>query len=94
MIRARYAILAVLLPVACAPAGSDGRQDNSDLQASCEALVAARTGTRPQDVQALSTTSEPTGSTTKVAVTGADAPWLCRADASGVVTDVEYSQEG
>nr|WP_170542054.1 hypothetical protein [Ruegeria arenilitoris] len=68
--------------------------DNSTLQASCEALVAAEANRSPADVQALSTTAEPAGTVTQVAVAGAQAPWLCRADPSGVVTGVEYSQQG
>lgn len=75
---------------ACAP----GATDFTDLQASCEALVAAETNRRPVDVRAISTMTEPTGTVTQVDVAGAPAPWLCRADASGVVTGVEYSQEG
>ncbi|WP_299950616.1 hypothetical protein [uncultured Ruegeria sp.] len=78
---------------ACATGGgSDSAQ--ADLQASCEALVSAETGTQPSGVSAISTQSEPTGTVTTVSVAGAQAPWLCRADATGVVTGVEYSQEG
>ena len=34
------------------------------------------------------------GTITTVEVVGAQAPWLCLADATGVVIGVEYSQEG
>ena len=91
----KHVILAIPLVAlaACTQTGS-GSVGVSGLQASCEALVAAETGTMPQDVRATSTQSSPTGTTTLVSVTGAAAPWLCRADASGVIIGVEYSQEG
>lgn len=84
-------VLSIMILVVC---GACAGSSETDLQASCEALVAAETGTRPGDVRALSTDTEPGGSVTTVSVTGAQAPWLCRADPSGVVTGVEYSQEG
>ncbi|KIC39936.1 hypothetical protein RA27_16695 [Ruegeria sp. ANG-R] len=88
-----YLIPALLALSACAPGGaSDSAQ--ADLQASCEALVGAETGTGPAGVKATSTQTGPTGSVTSVFVAGAEAPWLCRADATGVVTGVEYSREG
>lgn len=87
-----FAIL--LIVSACTPGGTSGPTDYSDLQASCEALVAAEANRNPADVRALSTTADPIGTVTQVAVDGAQAPWLCRADPGGVVTGVEYSQEG
>lgn len=87
-----FMIGAALFLSACAPVGSDRK--GSDLQASCEALVSAETGVASGDVHATSTQSEATGTLVSVSVAGAEAPWICRADASGVITDVEYSQEG
>lgn len=84
-------IPALLALGACA---TSGPSPEADLQASCEALVAAETGTQPDGVRATSTQSGPTGSVTSVFVAGAEAPWLCRADATGVVTGVEYSRQG
>ncbi|SLN74125.1 hypothetical protein [Ruegeria meonggei] len=66
----------------------------AELQGSCEALVSAETGVRPDDVSAISTQTQPSGSVTTLSVAGAQAPWLCRADPFGVITGVEYSQEG
>ncbi len=86
-------IPALLVLAACASSGSSDSAQ-SDLQASCEALVGAVTGTAPDGVKAISTQSGPTGSVTSVFVAGAEAPWLCRADPTGVVTGVEYSREG
>ena len=88
----------LLIPVlfalsACATGGANDAAQ-ADLQASCEALVGAETGTGPSGVKAISTQSGPTGSVTSVFVAGAEAPWLCRADATGVVTGGEYSREG
>ncbi|WP_170469496.1 hypothetical protein [Ruegeria arenilitoris] len=74
---------------ACAQGASE-----TPLQASCEALVSAETGVQAADVKATSTESVPTGTITTVEVAGAQAPWLCLADATGVVIGVEYSQEG
>lgn len=82
-------ILSVL--AAC---GQTGESDLSDLQASCEAWVAAEIGVSPSEIQATSTKDDPTGSVTTVTVTGAEAPWLCLADPAGVITGVEYAQEG
>ncbi|MGV6804833.1 MAG: hypothetical protein ACWA49_11550 [Ruegeria sp.] len=82
--------LALTSAVSCAP----GPTEYTALQASCEALVAAEANRNPADVRALSTTAEPSGTVTQVAVDGAQAPWLCRADPGGVVIGVEYSQEG
>ncbi len=81
----------LLILAACA---QNGATADADLEASCEALVAAETGVRPDGVNAISTQTVPTGSITTVSVEGAVAPWLCRSDAGGVVTSVEYSQEG
>ncbi len=86
-------IPALLALSACAP-GSAKDAAEADLQASCEALVGAETGTGPDGVKAMSTQSSPTGSVTSVFVAGAEAPWLCRADPTGVVTGVKYSREG
>ncbi|SDX56992.1 hypothetical protein SAMN05444358_107115 [Ruegeria halocynthiae] len=86
-------IPALLMLSACAFGGADDAEQ-ADLQASCEALVGAETDTGPSGVKAISTQSDPTGSVTSVFVAGAEAPWLCRADATGVVTGVEYSREG
>jgi len=74
---------------ACAQGASE-----TPLQASCEAWVAAETGVQASDIKATSTESVPTGTITTVEVAGAQAPWLCLADATGVVIGVEYSQEG
>ncbi len=91
--RVFIAIPALLVLAACASSGSSDSAQ-ADLQASCEALVGAETGTGPDGVKAISTQSGPTGSVTSVFVAGAEAPWLCRADPTGVVTGVEYSREG
>jgi hypothetical protein len=56
--------------------------------------VSAETGVQAADVNAVSTESVPTGTITTIEVTGAQAPWLCLADATGVIIGVEYSQEG
>ncbi len=87
-----FVIGTALFLCACAPSGSDKK--GSDLQASCEALVSAETGVASGDVQTTSTQSEATGTVVSVSVAGAEAPWICRADVTGVITDVEYSQEG
>ncbi len=86
--------LPALFALSACATGQTSESAQADLQASCEALVAAETGTQPGGVSAVSTRVEPTGSVTTVSVAGAAAPWLCRADATGVVTGVEYSQEG
>ncbi|WP_170419078.1 hypothetical protein [Ruegeria atlantica] len=78
---------------ACTQGGGQGSSETS-LQGSCEALVSAETGVQAADVNAVSTESVPTGTITTVDVAGATAPWLCLADATGVVIGVEYSQEG
>lgn len=93
MNRILVAGLMIALP-ACSPDGAAEKARIADLQAGCEALVVAETGTRPEDVRAMSTQSDPTGTTTTISVTGASAPWLCRADPSGVILDVEDSQDG
>ncbi|MBO9445417.1 hypothetical protein [Ruegeria sp. R14_0] len=87
----RSAILCVAAVTlsACAQGTSE-----TPLQASCEALVSAETGVQAADIKATSTESVPTGTITTVEVAGAQAPWLCLADATGVVIGVEYSQEG
>ncbi len=89
-----YGSVVFLAFCACAPNSQTGSGTETDLEASCEALVAAETGRGPGDVSTLSTQSSPTGTVTSVSVAGADAPWLCRADAGGVITGVGYSQEG
>lgn len=73
---------------------SQNGRSEADLQASCEALVVAETGVQADGVRATGTRVEPTGSVTTVRVEGAAAPWVCRADATGVVTGVEFSQGG
>ncbi len=78
---------------ACTQGASEG-PSTKDLEGSCEALVAAETGVRSEEVNAISTQPDPTGTTISVSVAGAQAPWLCFVDSSGVVTGVEYSQEG
>lgn len=78
---------------ACTQGAGKGSTETA-LQASCEALISAETGVRAADVNAVSTESVPTGTITTVEVAGAQAPWLCLADATGVVIGVEYSQEG
>lgn len=90
--KSRSLIPALLALTACAPGAEDAAR--ADLEASCEALVGAETGTGPSGVNVISTQSEPTGTVTSVFVAGAEAPWLCRADPTGVVTSVEYSREG
>ncbi|NVO57515.1 hypothetical protein HW561_17090 [Rhodobacteraceae bacterium B1Z28] len=87
-------LTALIALTACTGGVSQGQSAKEDLQASCEALVGAETGARPADVSTISTQTEPTGSVISVSVTGAAAPWLCRADASGVITGVEEGQEG
>lgn len=87
-------LLPALFAVSACATGGSSDSAQADLQASCEALVGAETGTGPDGVKAISTQSGPTGSVTSVFVAGAEAPWLCRADATGVVTGVEYSREG
>jgi len=93
MTRAIFLITATVLS-ACTQSGPGGSINDADLQGSCEALVVAETGTRPSDVSAVSTQTEPSGSVTTISVAGAAAPWLCYADFAGVITGVEYSQEG
>lgn len=83
-------VLAVL--AACGNGG--GNDEVTILQDSCEALVAAEVGVQPRDVRAVATDQHPGGTLTTVEVAGAAAPWLCRADASGVILGVEFSQEG
>ncbi|WP_282169928.1 hypothetical protein [Ruegeria atlantica] len=78
---------------ACTQGGGQGSSE-TDLQGSCEALVSAETGVQAADVNVVSTESVPTGTITTIEVTGAQAPWLCLADATGVIIGVEYSQEG
>ncbi|WP_170561242.1 hypothetical protein [Ruegeria atlantica] len=85
--------VAVATLSACTQGGGQGPSETA-LNASCEALVSAETGVRADDVNATSTESGPTGTTTTVEVAGAQAPWLCFADVTGVVIGVEYSQEG
>ncbi len=79
---------------ACTQNVPDTSVSEADLQGSCEALVSAETGVDPDGVTVVSTQAEPTGSVTTLTVVGAQAPWLCRADPFGVITGVEYSQEG
>ena len=88
-----YLIVASVLS-ACTQPATGVSVSESDLQGSCEALVSAETGVRPEDVSAISTKTDPTGSVTTLTVVGAQAPWLCRADPFGVISGVEYSQEG
>lgn len=90
---ALYLIAAVGLS-ACTQPSPNNAISESELQGNCEALVSAETGVRPQDVNAISTQTEPTGSVTTLSVAGAQAPWLCLSDPFGVITGVEYSQEG
>ncbi|MEW2918163.1 hypothetical protein AB1A64_13905 [Ruegeria sp. ANG10] len=90
---ALYLIAAVGLS-ACSHPSPNNAVSDSELQGSCEALVSAETGVRPQDVSAISTQAAPTGSVTTLSVAGAKAPWLCMSDPFGVITGVEYSQEG
>ncbi|MCG7522139.1 hypothetical protein [Ruegeria sp. Ofav3-42] len=79
--------------VACTQGGGKSSSGTA-LQASCEALISAETGVQAADVNTVSTESVPTGTITTVEVAGAQAPWLCLADAAGVVIGVEYSQDG
>lgn len=88
------AICAFAIPLTACTQGAPSGPSTQDIQGSCEALVAAETGVRPEEVNAISTQPDPTGTTTTVSVGGAQAPWLCYADSGGVVTGVEYSQEG
>ncbi|WP_170377465.1 MULTISPECIES: hypothetical protein [Ruegeria] len=90
---ALYLIAAVGLS-ACTQKSMGNAVSETDLQGSCEALVSAETGVGPKDVNAISTRSEPTGSVTTLSVAGAQAPWLCMSDPFGVITGVQYSQEG
>jgi len=87
-----FAIAAVGL-TACTPPDLTSKGYESDLRASCESLVSAETGVRPDYVKAMSTQDVPTGSVTAVEVVGTKNPWLCHADPFGVITGVERSQE-
>jgi hypothetical protein len=89
-----FFLIAIAGLAACTEPAPSNTVSDADLKGSCEALVSAETGVRPEDVSAGSTEKAPTGSVTTVSVVGAQAPWLCRADPFGVITGVEYSQEG
>lgn len=89
-----FFMIAAAALTACTQPPAQTSVSETDLQGSCEALVSAETGVRPDDVSAVSTQTQPTGSVTTLSVAGAQAPWLCRADPFGVITGVEYSQEG
>lgn len=83
-----FAAMAIL--TACTPPQPpSGVINEADLQASCEALVAAESGIRASGISARPTQFEATGSITLVDVQGVSAPWLCLADVTGVVTGVE-----
>ncbi|WP_170547200.1 hypothetical protein [Ruegeria arenilitoris] len=94
MTRPAFFLITAAGLAACTQPGPSTAVSEADLQGSCEALVSAETGVRPEDVSAVSTKTEPTGSVTTLSVVGAQAPWLCLSDPFGVITGVEYSQEG
>ncbi len=92
--RPAFILIAAAGLSACTPPDPHFKSYETDLHGSCEALVSAETGVRPEDVSAIATKTEPTGSVTTISVVGAQAPWLCLADPFGVITGLEYSQEG
>lgn len=79
---------ALVLLAACGQNSLKGPSDETTLQASCEALVSAESGTRIDDVKAQETQTNPTGSVTTVLVEGQSDPWTCSADQIGVITSV------
>jgi uncharacterized lipoprotein len=86
-----FVTLAVLALAACSSSGSD-RKSKNELQAECEALVAAETQTRPADVKTISAVPDATGSTVTVSVPGSEVPWVCRADPAGVIEGIGFLQ--
>jgi hypothetical protein len=75
--------------VAC---GSTSKQEQSALQESCEALVAAESVTRPSGVETVSIDADSAGTSLTVSVAGSTTLWRCRADASGAIVSVEAIQ--
>ena len=69
-------------------------QDHITLHVSCELAVAEQANVSANEANAISTVSTDTGTLTTVSLQGAVAPWNCRADSSGSITSIEYSQEG
>lgn len=66
--------------------------DYTTLHTRCEVAVAGRANVATSEAEAVSTVPTNTGTLTKVILSGAVAPWNCRADSNGNVDGVEYSQ--
>lgn len=74
--------------------GTTGASDHKELSTKCEAAVAAEANVTASDAKAVSTYPTDSGTLTTVSLRGALAFWNCRADATGNITGVKYSEEG
>lgn len=92
-----FAIAAICGLSACetaTPTSAPSVSNNSTVHSTCETAVASQANVPVSET--IATTTEPTdvGTLTTVILKGAEAPWNCRANIDGVITSVEYSQEG
>lgn len=77
-----------------APTPAINKHSYSILSSKCEAAVSKEANVSGDEAEAVSIVRTETGTLTPIMLTGADAPWNCRADRDGRITDIKYSEEG
>lgn len=77
-----------------APVATTGGNLTGTTATNCRAAIAVEMGRNISDVAIFDVVESEAGNVAQASVAGAEAPWICRTDRNGVVSQVMYSGQG